>query len=78
MDDGGVVPQWEAGLVDDAIRAAQVRREDERSAGERRARQLAREQAYHRLAHAIDHPSDTLPGQLTLWPGEPTLFDEAG
>ena len=77
MEDRGV-PKWEAGLVDEAIRAAQLRRTDERDAGERRARQLAREQGYHRLAHAIDNPSDTLPGQLSLLPTEPTLFDEAG
>jgi hypothetical protein len=77
MEDLGM-PQWEAGLVEDAIGEAERRRADEAEGAERRARQLAREQGYHRLAHAIDHPSDTLPGQLSLLPTEPTLFDEAG
>ena len=77
MDDL-VVPRWEAGLVEDAIDAAERRQADEADAAERRARQLAREQGYHRLAHAIDRPRSTLPGQLSLLPTEPTLFDEAG
>lgn len=77
MDDLGM-PRWEAGLVDDAIRAAQRRRAGETDAAVQRARQLAREQAYHRLAHAIDRPPRILPGQLSLFPTEPTLFDEAG
>ncbi|CAN5704313.1 hypothetical protein BH18ACT15_BH18ACT15_10470 [soil metagenome] len=77
MEDLGM-PRWEAGLVDDAISSAQRRRACEADAAERRARQLAREQGYHRLAHAIDRPRAPLPGQLSLLPTEPTLFDEAG
>ena len=77
MNDLGM-SQWEAGMVDDAIDVAERRRADEADAAERRARQLAREQGYHRLAHAIDRPRGALPGQLSLLPTEPTLFDEAG
>ena len=44
--------------------------------------ELRRQQAYHRLAIEIDRPDVTatpdLPGQLRLFPSEPTLFDDAG
>jgi hypothetical protein len=71
------LPEWERSIVDDAIEAAAARLDAERTAARRRAVQLAREQAYHRLAVAIDHPAGRAPGpgQLRLWPDEPTLFD---
>jgi hypothetical protein len=71
------LPEWESSLIDEAIDKAQARLEEERIRAGTRAVQLAREQAYHRLAVAIDRPSRRTagPGQLTLWPSEPTLFD---
>ena len=71
------LPDWEPDLVDDAIRRAEDRLADERRRAARRAVQLAREQAYHRLAVAIDRPeaTDRHPGQLRLFGDEPTLFD---
>ena len=70
------LPDWEVSLIDEAIEAAEARRVAERRRAARRAVQLAREQAYHRLAVAIDRPTAGAgPGQLTLWPVEPTLFD---
>jgi hypothetical protein len=70
------LPEWEMSLIDEAIETAEARRLAERSRAARRAIQLAREQAYHRLAAALDRPSEGAgPGQLTLWPVEPTLFD---
>lgn len=72
------LPDWEADLIDEAIRAAEQRLQAERLAAERRAIQLAREKAYHRLAAAIDRPSADDPRQLRLFPTDPTLFDDAG
>lgn len=71
------LPEWEMSLIDVAIDTAEARLEAERHRAGRRAVQLAREQAYHRLAVAIDRPARRVagPGQLTLWPAEPTLFD---
>ena len=71
------LPEWESSLIDEAIDQAEARLEEERIRAGTRAVQLAREQAYHRLAVAIDRPSRHTagPGQLTLWPSEPTLFD---
>lgn len=72
------LPDWEKGLIDEVIRAAEARLEAERIRAGRRALQLAREQAYHRLALAIDRPQRTKvsPHQLSLWPSDdPTLFD---
>ena len=75
------LPQWETALIDEAIRNAEERLADEAERAQRRAVQLAREQAYHRLALAIDRPSrdragrgDVSPSQLSFFP-EPTLFD---
>lgn len=64
-------------LVDDAIREAERRMNDERARARKRAVQLAREQAYHRLAAAIDRPTPARvgPGQLSLFDTDPTLFD---
>lgn len=78
--DAAHLPEWEPSMIDEAIRAAEQRLEDERARAHRRAVQLAREQAYHRLALAIDRPArrGPGPGQLSFFPAEPTLFDEAG
>ena len=73
------LPEWESDLIDDAIRTAEQRREAEKAAARKRAVQLAREKAYHRLAVAIDRPAPTHdPRQLRLFPTDPTLFDDAG
>jgi hypothetical protein len=78
--DQEALPEWEPGLIDEAIRAAEHRLEEEGSRAARRASQLAREQAYHRLAVAIDRPigSPCSPDQLSLFPADPTLFDGPG
>lgn len=64
-------------LVDDAIQEAERRLKDEEATARKRAVQLAREQAYHRLALAIDRPVKTKvsPSQLSFFPTDPTLFD---
>jgi hypothetical protein len=71
------LPDWEQGLIDEAIRVAEMRLEEEKKRASRRAVQLAREQAYHRLAFEIDRPQRkrVSPDQLSLWPSDPTLFD---
>ena len=72
------LPDWENGLIEEVIRAAEARLEAERTSAGRRALQLAREQAYHRLAVAIDRPhrANVSPDQLSLWPpADPTLWD---
>ena len=71
------IPEWEPDLIDDAITTAESRLQDETTSARNRALQLARERAYHRLAVAIDRPRrpQVGPGQLTLFPQEPTLFD---
>jgi hypothetical protein len=73
------LPEWETELIEEAIKTAEQRLEVERSRATRRALQLAREQAYHRLAVAIDRPArrGPGPGQLSFFP-EPNLFDDAG
>jgi hypothetical protein len=70
---------WESDPVDEAIRSAEAKLESEQTQARSRALQLAREQAYHRLAVAIDRPSgDTrIPGQLSLFEREARLFDDA-
>jgi hypothetical protein len=75
--DQAQLPEWEGSLVDDAIDSAEARLAAEVRRAGRRAIQLAREQGYHRLAVAIDRPARGTagPGQLTLWPADPTLFD---
>ena len=73
------LPAWESELIDEAIRTAEERRETEKTAARKRAVQLAREKAYHRLAAAIDRPTPQVdPRQLRLFPTDPTLFDDAG
>lgn len=71
------LPEWESELVDEAIHRAEKRLEAEEKRAQRRAVQLAREQAYHRLAVAIDRPpvDDVSPDQLSFFPSDPTLFD---
>jgi hypothetical protein len=71
-------PLWESELVDEVVRSAQQRYEAENERSSRRALQLAREQAYHRLAVALDRPSTKgqVSGQLCLFVREETLFDE--
>ena len=72
------LPDWESQLIDDAIKTAEQRREAEKTAARKRAVQLAREKAYHRLAVAIDRPvPEPDDRQLTLFPTDPTLFDDA-
>lgn len=72
------LPNWENQMIDDAIRDAEMRREQEKAKAKKRALQLAREQGYHRLALEIDRPAHekVSPGQLSFFPKDPTLFDE--
>ena len=74
------LPEWEGRLVDEMIKTARRRLAEEEAGARKRALQLAREQAYHRLAVAIDRPNKPThgPGQLSLFPTDPTLFDDAG
>jgi hypothetical protein len=74
----GQLPELETSLVDEVIRNAERRLEEEAIVARKRAVQLAREQGYHRLAVEIDRPIRHLvsPNQLSLWPGDPTLFDD--
>jgi hypothetical protein len=67
---------WELD-VDEVIEQAERRLADEKTRARKRALQLAREQAYHRLALEIDRParSKVSPSQLSFFP-EPTLFDQ--
>ena len=70
------LPEWEL-LVDEAIKEAERKLQSEDERAKKRAVQLAREQAYHRLALAIDRPRGRVsPSQLSLFPTDPTLFDE--
>jgi hypothetical protein len=73
---GGAMWRTLEGAIEDAER----RLEAERQGAARRAVQLAREQAYHRLAVALDRPGEPAmnPGQLSLFVVEETLFDDAG
>lgn len=73
------LPEWESDLIDEAISSAEERLKAEKKKAKSRALQLAREQAYHRLAIAIDRapPRTSRPGQLTLFAVEPTLFDDS-
>lgn len=71
------LPQWESEMIEEAIQNAEERRAEERERAQKRAVQLAREQAYHRLALEIDRPGKTRvsPSQLSFFP-TPTLFDQ--
>ena len=74
----GPVPEWEQELLDETVAQSPPTKDeaDERARG--RVLQLAREQAYFRLALEIDRPSHTKvsPSQLSFFPTDPTLFDE--
>ncbi len=71
------LPNWESEMIDEAIRDAEQRHAAEKERAKKRAVQLAREQAYHRLAVEIDRPKENnvTPGQLSFFPN-PTLFDQ--
>jgi hypothetical protein len=77
--DQAALPQWESEMIDEAILDAEARRANEKERARKRAVQLAREQAYHRLALEIDRPKQdkVTPGQLSFFP-TPTLFDQDG
>ena len=74
----GDLPRWEQELLDDAVANAPSKPDEEQSQAKRRALQLAREQAYFRLALEIDRPKSTKisPSQLSFFPTNPTLFDQ--
>ena len=76
MDEAGL-PQWERQLIEEAIADAERRLQDEESKAKKRALQLAREQAYHRLAVEIDRPQrqKVSPDQLSFFATDPRLFD---
>jgi hypothetical protein len=71
------LPEWEPLFIEEAIRTAEERHDLEKRHAAKRAVQLAREQAYHRLAAAIDRPAKPKAGagQLSLFPTDPSLFD---
>jgi len=75
------LPHWESEMIDDAIREAEQRRATEKERAKKRAVQLAREQAYHRLALEIDRGArdrtSVTPGQLSFFP-DATLFNQDG
>ena len=77
--DQAALPEWESEMIEDAIRDAETRREKENDRAKKRAVQLAREQAYHRLALEIDRggrdKDKVTPGQLSFFP-TPNLFDQ--
>lgn len=77
--DQAKLPDWESELIDESIATAESRLRREREKARTRALQLAREQGYHRLAVAIDRPRRQGPGegQLSFFPTDPTLFDDA-
>ena len=77
--DQAALPQWESEMIEEAILDAETRRATEKERARNRAVQLAREQAYHRLALEIDRPKQekVTPGQLSFFP-TPTLFDQDG
>jgi hypothetical protein len=56
------LPEWDPNPIAEMLRAVEDRLDGER------------------LAVAIDRPARAprMPGQLTLWPEDPTLFDDAG
>ena len=74
----GDLPGWEQDLLEDAVTNAPSKPDEEQVQAKRRALQLAREQAYFRLALEIDRPKRTKvsPSQLSFFPKNPTLWDE--
>lgn len=77
-NEAGDLPFWEQELLEDAVTKPPETREQERVRARGRALQLAREQAYFRLALEIDRPQHKKisPSQLSFFPTEPTLFDQ--
>jgi hypothetical protein len=77
-NDAGAVPAWEQELLDENVAQSPPGRDEEDARARGRALQLAREQAYFRLALEIDRPRHTKvsPSQLSFFPTDPTLFDE--
>lgn len=73
------LPDWESLMIDEAIAEAETRYREEETKAARRTVELNRQQAYYRLALAIDRPEKTAkrehPGQLSFFPKDPTLFD---
>jgi hypothetical protein len=78
-NEAGTVPTWEQDLLDESIAQSPPTTDEDAARARRRALQLAREQAYHRLALEIDRPRrhKVSPSQLSFFPTDPTLFDEA-
>ena len=77
-NEAGDLPEWEQDLLEDAVTNTPSDPDEERVQARRRALQLAREQAYFRLALEIDRPKRTKvsPSQLSFFPTNPTLFDQ--
>jgi hypothetical protein len=79
MEERPALPDWERELIEEAIGEAERRLEAEKTRARKRALQLAREQAYHRLAVEIDRPGTRVSSkQLSFFRNDPTLFDDAG
>jgi hypothetical protein len=77
-NEAGTVPDWEQELLDESIARSPATNDEENARAQRRALQLAREQAYFRLALEIDRPRrhKVSPSQLSFFPTDPTLFDD--
>jgi hypothetical protein len=77
-DGAGTVPAWEQDLLDETVAQSPPSKDEDDARARGRALQLAREQAYFRLALEIDRPRTTKvsPSQLSFFPTDPTLFDE--
>ncbi|HEY7874145.1 MAG TPA: hypothetical protein VIG64_03375 [Actinomycetota bacterium] len=77
-NDAGEVPAWEQEMLDETVAQSPPGKDEDDARARRRALQLAREQAYFRLALEIDRPRRTKvsPSQLSFFPTDPTLFDD--
>ena len=77
-NEAGETPAWEQDLLDESIAQSAPSGDEDAARARRRALQLAREQAYFRLALEIDRPRHDAvsPSQLSFFPKDPTLFDE--
>lgn len=77
-NEAGTVPDWEQELLDESVARSPSSGDEDAVRARRRALQLAREQAYFRLALEIDRPKHhkVSPSQLSFFPTDPTLFDE--
>ena len=76
--DAGAVPAWEQDLLDESVAQLPPTKDEDDDRARGRALQLAREQAYFRLALEINRPRPAKvgPGQLSFFPTDPTLFDD--